>query len=72
MDDESQSTSEDIHNADETRSIPLDSDRTIHFIIPEAWTGDVESAVSLLHDDAVGDELEVPVDCGDVLEDLSV
>ena len=66
----SQGTSEDIDNADEWGCIPLDGDSSIDFVIPEAGSRDVESAVSLLHNDAVGDELEITVGIGDVFEDL--
>jgi hypothetical protein len=68
----SKRTSEDIDDANERRCVPLDSDSAIDFIIPEAGAGDVESAVCLLHDDAIGDELEVPIDCCDILENLDM
>ena len=66
----SQGTSEDIDDADEWGRIPLDSHSSIDFVVPEAGPGDVESAVCLLHDDAVGDELEIAIGVGDALEDL--
>jgi hypothetical protein len=67
---ESQGAAEDVDDADERGGVPLDGDCSIDFIIPEAGSRDVESAVCLLHDDAVGDELEVAIDVGDALEDL--
>lgn len=66
----SKSTSEDVDDADEGWCVPLDGDRPIDFVVPEAGAGDVESAIGFLHDDAVGDEFEVFVDSGDALEDL--
>jgi hypothetical protein len=66
----SQGAAEDIDDADEAGSVPLDGDRPVYFVVPEARAGYIESAVGLLHNDAVGDELEVLVDGGDVLEDL--
>lgn len=68
--DESQSTAEDVDNTDQGRSIPFDSNSSIYFIIPEAGAGDVESTIGLLHNDAVSNELEVAIDCCDVLENL--
>ena len=68
---ESESAAEDVDDANERRGIPLDGDGSVDFVVPEAGAGDVEPTVGLLHDDAVGDELEVLVDGGDFLEDLS-
>jgi len=67
----SECASEDVDDADEGRGIPLDGDSAIDLVVPEAGAGDVESAVRLLHDDAVGDELEVLIDGGDVFQNLS-
>ncbi len=67
----SKSTSEDVDDADEGGRVPLDGDGAVDFVVPEAGAWDVESAVGFLHDDTVGDELEVFVDGGDGLEDLS-
>ena len=66
----SEGAAEHVDDADEAGGVPLDGDSAVDLIVPEAGAGDVESAVGLLHDDAVGDELEVLIDGGDVLEDL--
>lgn len=66
----SECASENIDDADEGGCVPLDGDSAVDFVVPEARAGDVESAVGLLHDDAVGDELEVLVDGCDAFEDL--
>ena len=66
----SECASEDVDDADECGGVPLDGDGSVDLVVPEAGSGDVESAVGLLHDDAVGDELEVLIDVGDALEDL--
>ncbi len=63
----SERTSKDIDDADERRSIPFDGDCAIDFVIPKAWSWDIESTISLLHDDAISYELKVFVDCGDIL-----
>lgn len=68
---ESEGAAEDIDDTDEGRCIPFDGDSAVDFVVPEARTGNVESTVGFLHDDAVGDELEVFVDVGDFSEDLS-
>ena len=68
---ESESAAEDVDDADKGRGVPLDGDSSIDFVVPEAGARDVEAAVGFLHDDAVGDELEVLVDGGDFLENLS-
>ena len=67
----SESASKDVDDTDERRSIPFNSDCSIHLIIPEAGARYVESTVSFLHNNAVGNELEVLVDAGDALEDLN-
>ena len=67
----SQRTSEHIDDAYQAGSIPLDCHSAVNFIVPEAGSRDIEPAVSLLHDDAVGDKLEVLIDSGNVLQDLS-
>lgn len=67
----SEGAAEDVDDTDEGRSIPLDGDSAVDFVVPEARAGNVESAVGFLHDDAVGDELEVFVDGGDFFENLS-
>jgi hypothetical protein len=67
---ESESAAEDVDDANETGCIPFDSHSAIDLIVPEAGAGNVESAVGFLHDDTVGDELEVFVDGRDALEDL--
>lgn len=66
----SERASEDVDDADECGRVPLDGDSSVDFVVPEAGAGDVEPAVGLLHDDAIGDELEVLIDVGDALEDL--
>jgi hypothetical protein len=66
----SQCASEHIDYANKSRGIPFDSHRSIHLVVPEARSRYVQAAVSLLHDDAIGDELEVFVDCCDVLQNL--
>jgi len=66
----SECASEDIDDADECGRIPFDGDSSIDFVVPEAGAGDVESAVSFLHDDTVGDEFEVFIDSCDGFEDL--
>lgn len=66
----SEGAAEDIDDANETGGVPLDSHCPVDFVVPKAGARNVESAVGLLHDDAVGDELEVFIDCSDVLEDL--
>jgi hypothetical protein len=66
----SESTAEDVDDADEGRGIPLYGDGSVDFVVPEAGARNVEPAVGFLHDDAVGDELEVLVDGCDFLEDL--
>ena len=66
----SEGAAKHIDDADERGRIPLDGDGSIDLVVPKAGAGDVEPAVGLLHDDAVGDELEVFIDLGDVLEDL--
>ena len=66
----SEGAAEDVNDADEGGSVPLDGDGAVNFVVPEAGAGDVESAVGLLHNDTVGDKLEVLVDTGDALEDL--
>lgn len=58
----SEPASEDIHDTSQGLVIPLHGHCPIGVIIPVAGPRDVESAVSLLHDDAVGDVLEVLVD----------
>lgn len=68
---QSQCASEDIHDANKSWGIPFDGDSSVNFIIPEAGSWYVESAISFLHDDAVGYELEVFVDSGDILENLT-
>ncbi len=67
----SQSASEDIDDADERGGVPLDGDSAVDFIVPEARSWNIESAVCFLHDDAIGDEFEVFIDGSDVLEDLN-
>lgn len=67
----SKGTSEDIDNADEGGSIPLDSHGSIDFVIPETGTRDIESAISFLHDYAVGNEFEVTIDVCNALENLN-
>ena len=67
----SESASEDIDDTDERRSIPFNSDSSIHLIIPEAGARNVESTISFLHNNAIGNELEVLVDAGDVFENLN-
>lgn len=66
----SERASEDVDDADESGRVPLDGDSSVDFVVPEAGARDVEPAVCLLHDDAIGDELEVLIDVGDALEDL--
>jgi hypothetical protein len=61
---------EDVDDANQGGRVPFDGNCTVNLVVPEAGTGNVEAAVCLLHDDAVSDELEVTVDCGDGLEDL--
>jgi hypothetical protein len=68
---ESESAAEDVDDTDKGRGVPLDGDSSIDFVVPEAGAGDVEPTVGFLHDDAVGDELEVLVDGSDFLENLS-
>jgi len=67
----SKCTSEDIDDADQGRRVPFHSDSPVNFVVPETRARDVESAISFLHDDAVGDEFEVFVECCDVFEDLN-
>ena len=66
----SECASEDIDDADQGGCVPFDSDSAVDFVVPEAGARDVEAAVSFLHDDAVGDELEIFVESCDVFEDL--
>ena len=66
----SESASKDVDDTDERRSIPFNSDCSIHLIIPEAGARNVESTISFLHNNAIGNELEVLVDAGDVFENL--
>lgn len=66
----SQSATEDVDDTDEGRCVPLNGNSAVDFIVPEARSRDIESAVRLLHDDAIGNELEVFVDLGDILKDL--
>ena len=67
---ESESTAEDVDDTDERWGVPLDGNSAVDLVVPEARAGNVESTVSFLHDDAVGDELEVFVGVGDFFEDL--
>ena len=64
---ESQWASEDIHDANEGRCIPFDSYGTIDFIIPKTWTWNIESTISLLHDDAISNKFEVFIHICDIL-----
>ena len=66
----SECAAEHVNDADKGRGVPLDSHSAVDLVVPEARPRNVESAVSLLHDDAVGDKLEVLIDVGDALEDL--
>lgn len=67
----SESASEDIDDADEGGSVPLDGDGAVYLVVPETRARDVEATVGFLHNDAVGNELEVLVDASDVLENLT-
>ena len=67
----SQGTSEHVDDAYQAGGVPLDGHSAIYFIVPKAGPRDVEPTVSLLHDDAVGDELEVLIDSSNALQDLS-
>jgi len=68
----SESAAEDIDDTDEGGCVPFDCNSSVDFIIPEAWSWDVESTIGFLHYDAVGYKLEVFVDCCNVFENLSV
>jgi len=48
----------------------LDGHRAVHLVVPEARPRDAQSAVRLLHHDAVGDQLEVLIHLGDGVESL--
>lgn len=48
-----------IDHADESGRVPFHSDSAVHLIVPVAGAAEVEPTVGLLHDDTVGDELEV-------------
>jgi hypothetical protein len=63
----SECASEDVYNAYKWGGIPFDSDCAIDFVVPKAWSGDIESTISFLHDDAICYEFKVFVDGGDVL-----
>lgn len=68
----SKPTAKDIDNARHGRRVPLHSDRAIHIVVPVAAARYVEATVCFLHDDAVGDILEVLIDIGHGLQNLSV
>lgn len=68
--DGSEGTTKDIDNTDKGGGIPLDCNSAIHFVIPIAGSRKVESTVSFLHDDTIGDILEILVDSGDCLQYL--
>jgi len=67
----SERTSKDVYDAYKGWSIPFDSDCSIDLVIPKAWSGNIESTISLLHDNAICYEFKVFVDSGDVLKNLS-
>lgn len=68
----SQSASKDVYNTYKAWCIPLDSNGSIDFIIPKAWSWNVKAAISFLHDDAIGNELKVSVNCCNILENLNI
>lgn len=67
----SECASEYVDNADERRGVPFDSDGAIDLVVPEARSRKIESAIGFLHDDTVGDKLEVFIFGGDIFENLS-
>lgn len=67
---QSQGATKYIYNTNEWGRIPFNSDGTINLVIPIAWAREVETTISFLHDDTVGDEFEIFIDIGDGFENL--
>lgn len=68
----SETTAEYIDNAGKSLIVPLHSYSAVSIVIPKARSRNIETAVCLLHDDAVGDVLKVFVNCYQSLENLDI
>ncbi len=68
--EQSEGASEYINNAYKGWSVPFNSDRPIYFVIPKARAWNIQPAVCLLHDDAVGNELKVLIYWCDIFQNL--
>lgn len=67
---ESEGATENVDDTDEWWWVPLDSNGSIDLIVPEARSRKVKSAICFLHNDAVGNKLEVFIFWGDIFQDL--
>lgn len=69
---ESEGAAENVDDTDEWGWIPFDGNGSIDLIVPEAWSRKVKSAIGFLHDDTVGNKLEVFIFWGDIFQDLEL